>query len=91
LLAFLAVLALQPQAATAQQTKPAVNSGFSFAAYGDSRPMIYLPPKAGQPDLVKLFVEMFGLVMPEKENAKFTLNRFRPWSAEPFGTVELFK
>jgi hypothetical protein len=28
--------------------------------------MMYLPPKEGQPDLVKLFVEMFGLVMPEK-------------------------
>ena len=28
--------------------------------------MMYLPPKDGQPDLVKLFVEMFGLVMPEK-------------------------
>ena len=60
------VVALQPQAATAQQTKPAAGYGFSFAAYGDSRPMMYLPPKDGQPDLVKLFVEMFGLVMPEK-------------------------
>jgi hypothetical protein len=66
LLAFLAVLALQRQAATAQQTRPAVNSGFSFAVYGDSRPMMYLPPNAGQPDLVKLFVEMFGLAMPQK-------------------------
>ena len=28
--------------------------------------MMYLPSKDGQPDLVKLFVEMFGLVMPEK-------------------------
>jgi hypothetical protein len=28
--------------------------------------MMYLPPKDGKPDLVKLFVEMFGLVMPEK-------------------------
>src|SRR5262245_24035053 len=65
-LAFLAVLALQPRVATAQQTKPAADSGFSFAAYGDSRPMMYLPPKAGQPDLVTMFVEMFGLVMPEK-------------------------
>ena len=65
-LAFLAVLALQPRAATAQQTKPTADSGFSFAVYGDSRPMMYLPPKDGQPDLVKLFVEMFGLVMPEK-------------------------
>ena len=25
------------------------------------------------------------------EKTKFTLNRFRPWSAESFGTVELFK
>ena len=66
LVAFVFLLALQPRAATAQQTKPAADSGFSFAAYGDSRPMMYLPPKAGQPDLVKLFVEMFGLVMPEK-------------------------
>src|SRR4029077_7154251 len=66
LFAFVAVLALQPRAATAQQTKPAAGSGFSFAAYGDSRPMMYLPSKDGQPDLVKLFVEMFGLVMPEK-------------------------
>ena len=41
-------------------------SGFSFAAYGDSRPMMYLPHKDGQPDLTQLFVEMFGLVMPEK-------------------------
>ena len=66
LFAFVALLALQPQGATAQQTKPAGGGAFSFAAYGDSRPMMYLPPKAGQPDLVKLFVEMFGLVMPEK-------------------------
>jgi hypothetical protein len=25
------------------------------------------------------------------QNTKFTLNRFRPWSAEPFASVELFK
>ena len=66
LFAFVAVLAVQPLVATAQQTKRAADSGFSFAAYGDSRPMMYLPPKAGQPDLVQMFVEMFGLVMPEK-------------------------
>ena len=28
--------------------------------------MMYLPLKEGQPDLSKFFVEMFGLVMPEK-------------------------
>jgi hypothetical protein len=42
------------------------DSGFSFVAYGDSRPMMYLPMNAGKPDLVKLFTEIFGLVMPEK-------------------------
>jgi hypothetical protein len=29
-------------------------------------------------------------VVPGKPT-KFTINRFRPWSAEPFATVELFK
>src|SRR6185312_1841719 len=48
--------------AAAQQT----NSGFSFLVCGDSRPMMYLPVKEGRTDLVELFVEMFGLVMPEK-------------------------
>ena len=33
--------------AAAQQ----VNSGFSFAVCGDSRPMMYLPVKDGRPDL----------------------------------------
>src|SRR6266705_2594521 len=60
------VVSLQLRTASAQQTKPAASSAFSFAVYGDSRPMMYLPPKDGKPDLVKLFVEMFGLVMPEK-------------------------
>src|SRR6201996_1806373 len=41
-------------------------AGLSFAAVGDSRPMMYLPVKEGHTDLVGLFVEMFGLVMPEK-------------------------
>jgi hypothetical protein len=52
--------------AFAQQTSRPSSSGFSFAACGDTRPMMYLPYKDGQPDLVKLFVELFGLVMPEK-------------------------
>jgi hypothetical protein len=52
---------------TAAQAQTATASGaFSFAAYGDSRPMMYLPYKDGNPDLTKLFVEMFGLVMPER-------------------------
>jgi hypothetical protein len=57
------LLAFPPWAAMAQQAPPAA---FSFAVYGDSRPMMYLPYKEGQPELNQLFVEMFGLVMPEK-------------------------
>ncbi|MET4204707.1 MULTISPECIES: hypothetical protein [unclassified Bradyrhizobium] len=55
--------------AQAQTTPPGplpTGAGFSFAAVGDTRPMMYLPLKEGQPDLNKFFVEMFGLVMPEK-------------------------
>src|SRR6516165_7718741 len=52
--------------AQTQQTQMSAGRGFSFAAYGDSRPMMYLPSKEGNPDLTQLFVEMFGLVMPEK-------------------------
>jgi len=67
----LSTLALLPGfpagAAMAQQAPPtAAGSAFSFAAYGDSRPMMYLPYKEGQPELNQLFVEMFGLVMPER-------------------------
>src|SRR5206468_2126303 len=69
---FFALIAVFPlvagRAASAEKStaakKPA--SGFSFAAYGDTRPMMYLPENAGEPDLVKLFVEMFGLVMPDR-------------------------
>ena len=52
--------------AEAQAQITAASGGFSFAACGDSRPMMYLPYKDGHPDLVRLFVEMFGLVMPER-------------------------
>jgi len=55
--------ALRPASARAQT---AAAGGLSFAVCGDTRPMMYLPYKEGKPDLVKLFVEMFGLVMPEK-------------------------
>ena len=59
-----ALNAVLPTAAQAQTIT--AGGGFSFAACGDSRPMMYLPYKDGKPDLVKLFVEMFGLVMPER-------------------------
>jgi hypothetical protein len=64
------ILALLPAlclpTVTAQQAPSAQRSAFSFAVYGDSRPMMYLPYKEGQPGLNKMFVEMFGLVMPDK-------------------------
>ena len=64
--AMAAMPALGVGKAAAQQAQPAAGPGFAFAVCGDTRPMMYLPYKQGQPDLTKLFVEMFGLVMPEK-------------------------
>ena len=51
--------------ANAQQT----NSGFSFAVYGDSRSMMYLPYKSNQrEEAIKLMVDIFALVLPEKRH-----------------------
>ena len=70
-------------------------AGFSFAAYGDSRPMMYLPFKEGQPDLTKLFVEMFGLVMPDKVAeevvTKYVKMRFAPDTKELIQVVMPFE
>ena len=56
--------------ATAQTAKPAshaTDSGFSFAVYGDSRSMMYLPYKSDQEAEARdLVVDMFELVLPEK-------------------------
>jgi hypothetical protein len=68
LLSSLALLpALQPRTAIAQQIRPGGNSSFSFAVYGDSRSMMYLPYKSDQrEEAIKLMVDMFELVLPEK-------------------------
>jgi hypothetical protein len=68
LLSSLALLpALQPPAAFAQQTSRDGSSAFSFAVYGDSRSMMYLPYKSAQrEEATKLLVDMFELVFPEK-------------------------
>src|ERR1700742_5287490 len=63
--------------------------GFSFAAVGDTRPMMYLPLKEGQPDLNEFFVEMFGLVMPE-EIAEAAVKRDVKLTFDPL-TKELIK
>ncbi len=68
LLSTLALLPiLPPRIAAAQQTSPADSRAFSFAAYGDARTMMYLPYKSDQrEEAIKLMVEMFALVFPEK-------------------------
>jgi hypothetical protein len=59
--------ALQPRIAAAQQTRPGGDVAFSFAVYGDSRSMMYLPYKSAQrEEAIKLMVDMFELVLPEK-------------------------
>jgi hypothetical protein len=59
--------ALQPQTAIAQQNRRGGNLPFSFAVYGDSRSMMYLPYKSDQrEEAIKLMVDMFELVLPEK-------------------------
>jgi hypothetical protein len=51
----------------AQQASRPTDSGFSFAVYGDSRSMMYLPPKSDQKEeATNLFIDMFNLVLPEK-------------------------
>ena len=68
----LAVLAISVASLTTAhaQTPPPTTppgAGFSFAVYGDSRSMMYLPPKSDQrAEAIKLLVTMFELVMPEK-------------------------
>ena len=52
---------------TAKQVARPADMGFSFAVYGDSRSMMYLPPKEDQKEeATKLLVDMFELVLPEK-------------------------
>ena len=63
-----AVMMIVGSAAQAQQQAPLPTEfGFSFAVYGDLRPMMYLPHKSDQvKEINKLLVEMFDLVLPEK-------------------------
>jgi hypothetical protein len=64
------LVALGAGGAAAQLTQQAAHpagGGFSFAVYGDSRSMMYLPPKEEQKEeAIKLMVDMFELVLPEK-------------------------
>lgn len=56
-----------PAATDPVTAAPKSEPGFSFAAYGDSRTMMQLPSKEAEKDeTIKLLVEIFNLVMPEK-------------------------
>ncbi len=68
LLSTLAVLpVLRPLTTAAQPAKQGDGSAFSFAVYGDSRSMMYLPYKKDQEtEARKLMVDLFALVLPEK-------------------------
>ncbi|MDR3746784.1 MAG: metallophosphoesterase [Acidobacteriota bacterium] len=67
LFVLIAALALQPLTAIAQQASHPANKGFSFAVYGDSRSMMYLPYKQDQEaEARQLMVDMFELVLPVK-------------------------
>jgi predicted phosphohydrolase len=60
------LLAPLPGSATNAVVQQAT-SGFSFAVYGDSRSMMYLPYKSDQrEEALKLMVDIFDLVLPEK-------------------------
>src|SRR5262245_39336506 len=68
--AFIALFALVAEPAAVAEESPATKqsaSGFSFAVYGDSRSMMYLPYMETQKDeATNAMVDMFGLVLPEK-------------------------
>jgi hypothetical protein len=68
LFALIAVGALQSLfTATAPQASSPANKAFSFAVYGDSRSMMYLPYKQDQEaEARRLMVDMFELVLPAK-------------------------
>jgi Calcineurin-like phosphoesterase len=70
LLSSLALITPQARTAFAQQTTQA-GSPFSFAVYGDSRSMMYLPYKSDQrEEATRLMVDIFDLVLPEKVSAE---------------------
>src|SRR5499433_3939472 len=66
-IAALTVLLFIGAYAHAQTAPPAKESAFSFAVYGDSRSMMYLPYLSNQKEeATKLIVDMFELVLPGK-------------------------
>ena len=87
LVAFAAMLALQPIGAAAQQAH-AADSGFTFGVYGDSRSMMYLPYKEDQEaEAREVMAEVFELVLPS-DRAKELVQKSVKLVYDP-GTHEL--
>ena len=89
LLSTLAVFpVLRPLMTAAQPVKQDGGSAFSFAVYGDSRSMMYLPYKKSQEaDARKFMVDMFDLVLPEKVS-EAVVNKYVKLTYDP-ATSEL--
>ena len=70
-IALVALVAGRAAAAEQSAEPKEPTRGFSFAVYGDSRSMMYLPGKSDQKEeATKLMVAMFDLVLPEKVAAE---------------------
>jgi len=71
LFAFVALVAGPATAAEESTAAKKPESGFSFAVYGDSRSMMYLPYNLDQKtEATNAMVDMFELVLPEKVAAE---------------------
>ena len=72
----LATLALALGAISAAAQNTPAGSAFSFAVFGDSRSMMYLPYKATEEaEARKLMTDMFELVLPEQGRQMSTRSR----------------
>jgi hypothetical protein len=85
LLSSLALLpTLWPGTAAAQQAKRVGSRAFSFAVYGDSRSMMYLPYKSDQrEEAIKLMVDIFALVLPRSQKRSLGRMSSSPMTRPP--------
>jgi hypothetical protein len=68
---------------TTGENSRTTNSGFSFAVFGDSRTMMYLPPRSEQrAEAANYMVDIFKLVLPEKV-AKETVEKAVKFKYDP--------
>jgi Calcineurin-like phosphoesterase len=76
------MLAFPPLNAVAQQPRP-TNAGFSFAVYGDSRSLMYVPYKEDQEaEARQVMAEVFELVLPP-DRAKELVEKYVKLTYDP--------